>query len=141
MWSGIPVDGPAFYSLLCADNAFCAELGRATLASGRLETALKRFLMGNDQHLDLTRKTLGSLIAHAEHKQLLKGMIPALKVLRDQRNYLAHNIHSLLSGFVSETILECSDLLDSDVSTYTDRAWQLADNLNGLAEIVEGKGI
>jgi len=139
MWSGTPVDGPTFYELLCADDQFCTELGRATLASGRLETALKRYLVGNVNQLDVTSATLGRLIARAEKEKLLDRMIPVLKTLRDQRNYLAHNIHSLLSGFVVETILEGSNLLDSDVTTYTERAWQLADNLNGLAEIVEQK--
>jgi len=64
-------------------------------------------------------------------------MQPALELLRDQRNYLTHSIHSLLSGWIEETILEKSNLLDSDVVTYTERAWQLAENLNGLADIVE----
>jgi hypothetical protein len=66
-------------------------------------------------------------------------MLPALETLRDQRNYLAHNVHALLSGLIQETILEGSALLDSDVHTYTERAWQLKENLNHLADIVERK--
>ena len=59
-------------------------------------------------------------------------------MLRDQRNYLAHNVHALFSGLVEETILERTGLLDSDVSLYTDRAWQLRENLENLADIIPG---
>jgi hypothetical protein len=64
-------------------------------------------------------------------------MLPPLKMLRDQRNYLTHNVHALFLGLVRETILERDGLLDSDVDTFTERAWQLQENLNGLAEIIE----
>lgn len=70
-----------------------------------------------------------------KHK-FLEKMIPVLEEIKDQRNYLAHNIYALFSGLIEETILERSGLLDSDVATYTDRAWQLQDNLNGLADII-----
>jgi len=136
-WKGEPVDGPAFYALLCSDNKLCAELGRAVLAAGRLETSLKQYIVGNAQHPDLTRATLGRLITIARDRRMLSKMLPALEILRDQRNYLTHNVHALLSGFIEETILEGSNLIDSDVHTYTERAWQLAENLNGLAEILE----
>ncbi len=137
MWSGNPVDGPAFYSLLCTSDEFCAELGRATLAAGRLESALKQHVMCHARQLDLAHATLGQLIAVAKKENLLSEMIPPLELLKSQRNYLAHNIHSLLSGTIIETILEGSNLIDSDVTTYTERAWQLADNLNALSEILE----
>lgn len=58
-------------------------------------------------------------------------------MIKDQRNYLAHDIHALFSGFVEETLLQKSDLLDSDVDLFTDRAWQLHGNLNNLAENIE----
>jgi hypothetical protein len=63
-------------------------------------------------------------------------MLPALEMLRDQRNYLTHNIHALFSGLVEETILESTGLLDSDVDLFTERAWQLKENLEGLADII-----
>jgi len=132
-WKGKPVDGRAFYALLCADDEFCAELGRAVLAAGRLETVLKLHISDNAEHAKVTRATLGRLIDIAkEHR-----MLSALEMLKDQRNYLTHNVHALLSGFIEETILEGSNLIDSDVHTYTERAWQLAENLNGLAEALE----
>jgi hypothetical protein len=136
-WKGEPVDGRAFYALLSSDDKFCAELGRAVLAAGRLETSLKQYIVDKAQHPDLTRSTLGTLITVARNCRLLSKMLPALEMLKDQRNYLTHNVYALLSGFVQETILEGSNLIDSDVHTYTERAWQLAENLNGLAEILE----
>ncbi len=136
-WKGEPVDGRAFYALLSRDDKFCAELGRAVLAAGRLETSLKQYIVDKAQHPDLTRATLGTLITVARNCRLLSKMLPALEMLKDQRNYLTHNVHALLSEFIEETILEGSNLIDSDVHTYTERAWQLAENLNGLAEILE----
>jgi hypothetical protein len=131
------VDSSAFYALLRGDDEFCAELGRAVLAAGRLETALKQYIIKNAQNLDLTRATLGRLICVARKRELLSTMLPALEMLKDQRNYLTHSVHALLSGLIKESILEGSNLVDSDVHTYTERAWQLAENLNGLADILE----
>ena len=137
MRKGDPVEGLAFYRLLCDDDAFCAELGRAILAAQRLESALKQFLRSNALEVDTAHATLGRLISFAESKKLLTQMLPPLKMLRDQRNYLTHNVHALFFGLVEETILERDGLLDSDVATFTERAWQLKENLNGLAEIIE----
>jgi hypothetical protein len=135
---GEPVKGLAFYHLLYDDDDFCAELGRATLAAQRLESALKQLLHFHATDIDTTQATLGRLINFAESKQLLTQMLQPLKMLRDQRNYLTHNIHALFLGLVEKTVLERDELLDSDVDAFTERAWQLKDNLNGLAEIIEG---
>jgi hypothetical protein len=137
MRKGEPVEGLAFYRLLYDDDAFCAELGRAILAAQRLESALKQFLHSNASKADTTRATLGKLIKFAESNKLLTQMLPPLKMLLDQRNYLIHNVHALFLGLVEETILEREGLLDSDVDTFTEKAWQLKENLNGLAEIIE----
>ncbi|MEN9666461.1 MAG: hypothetical protein RLZZ326_2824 [Planctomycetota bacterium] len=134
---GDSVDGPEFFAILCANEEFCAELGRAVLAGGRLETALKRLLSRHGFGKDTSKATLGRLIEFCRTEVLIAKMIPALETLRDQRNYLIHNIHSLLSDMIQETILEREGLVDSDVHTYTERAWLLKDNLNGLAEILE----
>lgn len=53
-----------------------------------------------------------------------------------QRDYLAHSAHALFAELIEESILPRSDLLDSDVHTFRERAWQLAENLNVLADIV-----
>lgn len=136
---GEPISGPDFFRLLYADDKFCVELGRALLAAGRLESVLKRYIAAHAPETDMTKATLGRLIEFARKHTLLYKMLPPLETLRDQRNYLAHNVHALLSGLIEETILEGSGLLDSDVHTYTERAWQLKENLNHLADIVERK--
>lgn len=135
--TGGSVDGPQFFALLRADDQFCADLGRVVLAAGRLESALKRTLSRHGFARDTGKATLGKLIDFCREKNLIAKMIPALEMLRDQRNYLIHNIHALLSDMIQETILERENLIDSDVHTYTERAWQLRDNLDGLAELLE----
>ena len=96
--------------MLCADDRFCAELGRAVLAAERLESALKRYLAANAPSEDTTKATLGKLIQYSKKHTLLTRMVPVLEMLRDQRNYLTHNIHTLLSDLIGETILERANL-------------------------------
>ncbi len=136
MRRGEPTDGLEFYALLCEDDEFCRELGRAVLAAGRLESALKRYIKDNAPDEKTRKATLGRLIEVSRKHKLLSKMLPALEILRDQRNYLTHNMHALFSGLVEETILESSGLLDSDVDLFTERAWQLKENLEGLADII-----
>lgn len=134
---GEAVDGKQFFALLYEDSEFCKQLGRAMLAAGQLETELKKFLRSKAPALNTERATLGQMVKILKEKDLLTKMQPHLDLLARQRNYLAHNIHSLLSDWIEETILERSDLLDSDVHTYKERAWQLTENLNALATILE----
>jgi len=136
MRRGEAAEGLEFYVLLCEDDEFCRELGRAVLAAGRLESALNRYIYDNAPDENTTRATLGRLINLARKHQLLSKMLPALETLRDQRNYLTHNIHALFSGLVEETILESTRLLDSDVHLFAERAWQLKENLDALADII-----
>lgn len=136
MRKGVPAEGLEFFQLLYEDDEFCMELGRAILAASRLESELTQYL--NEQVIDkkIADASLGRLILYARKNKLLTQMVPALEMLKDQRNYLAHNIHALFAGLVEETILDRSNLLDSDVDTFTERAWQLKENLNGLADIL-----
>lgn len=134
MRKGEPVGGIAFFELLAGDAKFCQELGRAVLAGSRLETELKKYLTANGVSRDTKRTTLGQLIRLARERELLTKALPAFETLKVQRNYLAHNVHALFAGVIEETILPRTDLLDSDVDMFTDRAWQLAENLNGLAD-------
>jgi hypothetical protein len=136
-FEGRSVGGTEFFALLYADNDFCAQLGRTMLAAGRLETALKRYLKTRRPELKFEHANLGTVIRLLQKHTLLVKMQPVIEVLKSQRNYLAHNIHALLSDWIEETILERSHLLDSDVSTYCERARELTENLNGLADIVE----
>lgn len=132
---GIPVAGREFFDLLYADNEFCERLGRTMLAAGRLETELKLYLGANlvkyKEHA-----TLGNLIDLLKKHGLMEKAQPSLELLKDQRNYLTHNLHALFSGLIEETVLERSNLLDSDIDTFAERAWQLAENLDGLADVV-----
>jgi len=136
MRKGEPAEGLEFYALLYEDDNFCKELGRAVLAAGRLESALKRYIFSHAPKENTTKATLGRLIEFSKQHQLLLKMLPVLETLKDQRNYLTHNIHALFSGLVEETILERTGLLDSDVDLFTDRASQLKENLNALADIL-----
>ena len=137
---GERVDGKAFYSVLNRSDEFCQHLGRAVLAAGRLETALKRYLKVRSVDTDTSRMTLGQLIKILEQHSLLSKMQHSLDMLKCQRNFLTHNIHSFLFGEREEELIgadELENLLDSDVVTYAERAWQLTQNLTGLATIVE----
>jgi hypothetical protein len=135
MRKGEPASGKEFFDLLYTDDEFCSELGRAMLAAGKLESELKKFLAENN--IQKTEKaTLGRLTRLLEQPGLLKRMQPHLDQLSKQRNYLAHSVHALFAELIEETILPRSDLLDSDVDFFAERAWQLADNLNALASIV-----
>ena len=133
---GQPTEGLEFYKLLYGYDDFCMELGKAVLAAGRLEAELITYINSRNLGEKTKNANLGKLIALMKKHKLLEKMIPILEEIKDQRNYLAHNIYALFSGLIEETILDRSGLLDSDVASYTDRAWQLQDNLNGLADII-----
>lgn len=134
MRNGEPVDGIAFFELLSDDAQFCQELGRAVLAASRLETELKNYLTANGVGQDTKKATLGQLIELAQKCELLKRALPAFEMLKLQRNYLTHNVHPLFASMIEETILPRTDLLDSDIDMFTERARQLAENLNGVAD-------
>lgn len=140
MYKGESKKGVEFYNLLISSDDFTSELGKVTLASGKLEAELIRFLQRNEIEGKYDRKTLGPLVALAEkHGLLNKNMIIALKELSKQRNYITHNIYALFIDLIEETTLEKTNLLDCDVDLYKERAWQLKLNLNGLADIIKEK--
>lgn len=136
---GEHVDGPTFYKFLSADDEFCQHLGRAVLAAGRLETQLKLYLRAHSIQADTKRATLGQLLGLLEQHDLLEKMQPHIDQLKHQRNFLAHNVYEVLSGLKEDDLIgdEVNKLLDSDVDMYGERAWQLAQNLNSLADILE----
>lgn len=136
MYKGEPVTGQEFFDLLYRDDEFCAQFGRTLLAAGRLESELKQYLDAQSIPLKNKRSTLGQLLRLLEKHELLQRMQPSLELLTTQRNYLTHNLFELLMGFIEETLLPRTDLLDSDVHTYTEKVWQLEENLKGLADIV-----
>ncbi|MEF8720142.1 MAG: hypothetical protein V5B35_11485 [Candidatus Accumulibacter necessarius] len=137
MYQGSPTGGIEFYKLLYESPEFCAELGQVTLASGQLEAELIRLLLRKAVPNAVEGLTLGKLVKiAAKHNAIGQNEITWLNELCKQRNYLTHNIYALFIELIEETRLERSNLLDSDVHTYIERAWQLKENLIHLAEIV-----
>ena len=137
MRRGEPLEGIAFYKELSTDSEFCEYLGKAILAAGRLEGELTLYISNRAQNENTYKANLGRLIRQAKKHSLLEKMIPHLEDINGQRNEFAHNVFALFTGAVEETLLPRSNLLDSDIDTYTDYACQLVSNLNGLADIVE----
>ena len=139
-YKGKPTEGIEFYNLLLQSNEFTSELGKVAMASGKLEAELMLFLKQNGVNENFKKATLGKLIEVGEKNNLFdNNLIIALKQTSEQRNYLTHNIYALFIDLIDETVLEKSNLLDSDVYTYLERAWQLKENLNDLANIFQQK--
>ena len=134
---GDPCGGLDFYNLLHEDGEFCTALGRAVLAAGRLEAAVTSHLRRHVPNANTERAPLGKLVHYAEQQGLLTDLTPALRHLATQRNYLAHKVYALFAGSIEETILPRSNLIDSDVWGFTERAWLLANDLDAVAALVD----
>ena len=134
--TGEPLSNTEFFDQLYADNKFCMQLGKAILAAGRLESELIVYIQNNRPESVTRKANLGRLVRIAEEQEILANLVPAIKIINDQRNYLAHNIHALFTGLIEETLLPRSDLLDSDIDVFTDRAWQTTESVNCLADTV-----
>ena len=138
MYQGKPASGTKFYDLLYNSEDFTSELGKVVLASGKLEAELNLYLKRKGVKKDIENFNLGLLIRTAEQSDLLNfNQLEALKLVKNQRNYLTHNIYALFADLKEETILEKNGLLDSDVEVYKERAWQLKENLISLSEILK----
>ena len=138
MYKGEPTQGKEFYDLLYQTDEFTSELGKVTLASSKLEAEIILFLKRKGIKDKYEKSTLGKLIDILKKNNLVDdNLIIALKQTSIQRNYLTHNIYSLFIDLLDETILEKNNLLDSDVHTYIERAWQLKENLIALSEIIQ----
>lgn len=140
MYKGEPTEGIKFYNLLIESKEFTSELGKVTLASGKLEAELTLFLIRKGIEGDYGRVTLGPLINKVKKNNLLdKNMVIALEQISIQRNYIMHNIYALFTGLKDETILEKNNLLDSDVLLYFERVWELKKNIDDLTDIINKK--
>lgn len=106
------------------------------LSASRLESELVNYLSNKGVKEKTHRANLGTLIRIAEDNSMLEKMIPILREIKEQRNYLSHNLHALFIGLIEETVLPRTDLLDSDIDVFTDKAVQLDENLSGLADIM-----
>jgi hypothetical protein len=140
MYKGKLSKGLEFYDLLTESEEFTSELGKVALSSGRLEVEFILFLTKNKVKGSYKKATLGTLIRIANENELLSENENLIfKQISKQRNYITHNIYALFSDLIDETIMEKENLLDSDVHLYTERAWQLRNNLNGLADAIRTK--
>lgn len=137
MYSGEPIQGKEFYYLLVESDEFTSELGRMTLASGMLEAEIIKYFKRSGHDLYPKTLTFGRLIGFGKkHDLFLSNELNALDMLNAQRNEFTHRIYSLFIGLMQEERLPTSNLLDSDISTYIEYAWQLKDNLEGMTEII-----
>lgn len=142
MYKGKPSKGLEFYNLLNQSDEFTSELGKVALASGKLEVELINFLTRNEINENYKKATLGTLIGITNENNLLTSNEKIVfEMISKQRNYITHNIYALFTDLIDETFLEKENLLDSDVHLFIERAWQLRQNLNGLAVIIKNKKI
>ncbi|MEJ1221737.1 hypothetical protein [Sediminicola sp. 1XM1-17] len=140
MHNGKSKSGLEFYRLLHESEQFTSELGKVTLASGKLETEIKFLLIENQIKGDYEKATLGKLIEVASNHNLFdKNWIMSLKQISKQRNYLTHNLYALFSDLIEETILEKTNLLDLDVTLFISRVRHLNKDLDGLANLIREK--
>lgn len=136
MYKGNATKGLEFYNLLLESDKFTTELGKVNLVAGKLEAEMILYYSRKGVSKKLVGLTLGRLIELGKENNLLdKNLITALRMVCNQRNYFIHNIYSLFTDLIDETILPKNNLIDTDVITYTDYAWKLKDNLEGLAQI------
>jgi hypothetical protein len=115
---GINTEGSDFYNLLLKSEEFTCELGKAVLASGKLEAVIILYF----SRLGVSVKPnspLGSLISRGEKLNILDvNLCMALKQTNLQRIEFFHKIYSLFIKMNKEDLLPINNLLDSDVVTY-----------------------
>jgi|SRR5690606_10876672 len=140
MFKGEKTDGINFYNHLLSNNNFTSALGKVSLSAGKLEAELISYFKHNNLNNNLDKSTLGALIKIGTKNKLLdKNILNSLNVICQQRNYLSHNIYSLFIDLKDETILPKRKLVDTDVIIYIEKAFELSENLNDLAEIIKNK--
>lgn len=137
MYKGEPLIGLDFFNKLMESEEFNQELGKVTLAAGRLEVELIQYYRRIGVNDNLNRFTLGKLIQFGKKNDLLESnLASALESTCTQRNYITHNIYALFSEVIDETILPKNNLLDTDVLTYIEKAWITRNNLIDLADLI-----
>ncbi|WP_198342487.1 hypothetical protein [Polaribacter sp. SA4-12] len=141
-YTGKPTKGVKFYNLLYESERFCCELGKVTLASGKLEAELILYFKKHKIKDNFKKATLGKLISIGEKNNLInENFSMVLRNILIQRNELTHNIYALFIDLKDDSILEKDNLLDSDVHTYIEFIWQVRENINDVAEIVREKTV
>lgn len=127
-----------FFERLCKDNEFCQALGRMTLAAGRFESNLRAFLLLKGVDIPENMATLGRLTTELKkHGLLSENGVQILSKLKKQRDYLMHSLFDLFSARTKKDLVLLEDLTPTETSFFTEKAWQLEQNLNGLSSIAE----
>ena len=139
MYKGQQTGGKDFYKLLLDSEEFTSELGKLALASGMLEAEISLYLKRKGIKIP-DKVTLGGLITLAKKNDVFeKNLLIVLSEIKTQRNEFMHRIYSLFIGLLDEELFPIKNLLDSDVKTYTDYAWQVRSNIQGVAETISKK--
>lgn len=129
-----------FFELLYSSDEFCATAGRLTLASSRLENAIKSYLHHHGVNIPNQKATLGKLVTHLkEHKLITPNGAMHFDDLILKRNYVTHSLYDLLSGNIPRTILENQDLQELDVYYYTDKLQDTVDDLFYFSRLFKDK--
>lgn len=99
---------------------------------------MRAFLVAQGHEVPERRATLGALSAKlAEVGLLSKNGQAILELTGTQRNHFAHKLYDLLTDRAESALLPLESLEDADVGTFTDYAWSLTENLNGLTATVK----
>ncbi|MCT4698263.1 hypothetical protein [Tenacibaculum haliotis] len=139
-YKGEPTKGIVFFNLLYSSDKFCSELGKFTLAIGKLEAELILYFLRNNVKDKIERATLGKLISIGEKNNLFdRNLSSILNQFLVQRNELTHNVYSIFIDLKKDSILDKDNLLDSDVWSYIDFLWQAKENVNNISEIIRQK--
>ena len=133
-------DPHEFYQLLYNSTEFTSELGKMTLAVGRLEAKLKALLIRAGIRTNLKKDTLGLLAAKlANYHGIKPDELSLLNEIRTQRNYLTHNLYALMSSQIDEGSITGIDLLPRDVAAYIKKAKALVEHIHEFIDILDGK--
>ena len=142
----IAIQGGAYCTkLLYEDGPIYIQAPKGTTRQGFMKTGKKIYsdLMFNntdEEFIQWIENLETKCIEIANKNKLLSdNELISLKSLSKQRNYLSHNLYSLFSDLIDESILEKYNLLDSDVHLYIERASQLSENLNYISDVISAK--
>ena len=130
-----------FFEHLYEDHEFCAGLGKAVLAAGEFESALRAYLESSAVD-DVDKKaTLGRLLALLKRHGLVGPNHQVhIAQLTHQRNYLVHSLFDLYSDRIEESLLP-RDVVPEDVDMFRERANVLAHDLRFFTQQVQKRRI
>ena len=112
-----------------------------TLAVGRLEATLKSFLIKAGIRTNLKKDTLGLLAARLAnyYNDMRSDELSLLNEIRTQRNYLTHNLYSLISNQIDEGSITGIGLLPLDVGAYIINTKALVEHIDVFIDILDRK--